>query len=595
MNNLKLIRKKDKGFTLVELILTLAVMAIISFVAFQSLNKNYEDNMAASSGQQIKDVGMAVNNYIVNHYDVLSKLQNATGSASDPGPRTCTTANSTCVITTITLSKEGLLPPSFNNKNVYGAGYEITLRRSGTTPYWNVTGLITTDKALTLGGRNGQPRYDLLGKAMLSAGPDSGMVRTSPNKLDGYKGTWSALSSDYSNIKTLGTLGFQAGYGSNSYSAFLRRDGTLPMTGDLNLGTKNIYGAANITASGKGTFGGEVQAGSWVHSKNGYGDTMSIGGDGAGDDYEIRISNPNRPITVYSASGPTKMRVTGTLTADQGLVSNNTLTVKNNGSFGGRIGTNGLSPDDLPNAWGGGVRTWDIFAGGTIAIKQNGQSNNNVWAFSANQYGDLAVSRNINASGNINSGGTTSGNYLKANSVAVAGQWCSDNGLISKDWSGAILSCVSNIWSKSSGVPAGTIAIWGTGAIPSGWLECNGQGFDRNRYPELARAYPGGAVPDFRGVFLRGLDRGAGRDSDPWRGVLSYQNDALQDHTHIAGTETAYHDNVPGSPTRNTPGGEEIRTYSDRTGNVNTAWGGARISNETRPKNNAVIYIIKAE
>lgn len=34
-------------------------------------------------------------------------------------------------------------------------------------------------------------------------------------------------------------------------------------------------------------------------AKNGYGDTLSIGGDGAGNDYEIRLST-DKPLTIYS-------------------------------------------------------------------------------------------------------------------------------------------------------------------------------------------------------------------------------------------------------------------------------------------------------
>jgi len=494
---------KQKGFTLVELILTLSVIASISFMAFQSLNKQYEDNMASASGQQIKDVGMAVNNYIVNHYDVLSKLQNATGAASDQGPRNCSSGTGICVITTETLAKEGLLPSSFNGKNVYGSGYQISLKRTGTSPYWNVTGLITTDTPLMLGSKNGVPRYDLLGVAMQKAGTDSGMSRNSAYQIDGYKGTWNAKANDYPNINKLGVLGFQAGYGSNSYSAFLRRDGTLPMTGDLNMGTKNIYGAANITASGKGTFGGEVEAGSWVHSRNGYGDTMSIGGDAAGNDYEIRISNPNRPITVYSASGTTKMTVTGTLTAGENLVSNDQLNVKNNGSFGGKIGTNGLNPNDLPSGWGGGIRTWDVFANGTLAIKQAGATNNNQLAFSANNAGEVRASGNITAGKELiahngygdsialggdnynndyelrlsdankkltiwspngrakvsTTGRMTTGEYVEIESISVAGQWCEKNGLISMDNTGGVLSCKANKWASIDQGPYSRIAV----------------------------------------------------------------------------------------------------------------------------------------
>ncbi|MDI3440252.1 shufflon system plasmid conjugative transfer pilus tip adhesin PilV [Erwinia sp. V90_4] len=200
----------------------------------------------------------------------------------------------------------------------------------------------------------------------------------------------------------------------------------------------------------------------------------------------------------------------------------------------------------------------------------------------------------INASGNITSANTVQAKYLYPTQTVTVGQSCSPSGMIGKDSTGNAISCVNGRWAKSSGVPVGTIAIWGSYNIPDGWLECNGQGFNTGVFTELAALYPSGKVPDFRGVFLRGLDRGVGRDVDAGRGLLSYQGDALQNHTHIAGTETAYSDSVPTTGTRNTPGGAEIRQYNNRTGDVNTSWGGARTSSETRPKNNAVLYIIKA-
>ncbi len=124
---------------------------------------------------------------------------------------------------------------------------------------------------------------------MQEAGIDSGMTRATPTVLEGFKGSWNNTSTEYSVINKQGLLSYQLGYGTYAYSVFLRRDGTLPMTGDLNMGTKNIYGAANITASGKGSFGGEVEAGSWIHARNGYGDLISIGGDSIDSDYEINL------------------------------------------------------------------------------------------------------------------------------------------------------------------------------------------------------------------------------------------------------------------------------------------------------------------
>ena len=66
----------------------------------------------------------------------------------------------------------------------------------------------------------------------------------------GYGGQWSENSGNYSNITDGGLLAYRVGYNSSMYSVYLRRDGTLPMTGDLNLGGKSIKNIQDITASG---------------------------------------------------------------------------------------------------------------------------------------------------------------------------------------------------------------------------------------------------------------------------------------------------------------------------------------------------------
>ncbi|EAM5644984.1 prepilin-type N-terminal cleavage/methylation domain-containing protein [Salmonella enterica] len=357
--------KKSQGFTLVELILTLTVIATISFLSFQTINKDFENKQAMVAGEQIRNIGTGVNNYIINHYDVLSKLENSSGGTQDPGPRICDTVKQICEISTQTLVNEGMLPPVFSNKNIYGSGYKVIISRKGSSPYWNISALITTDTALS---RSGGIRYDLLGKAMQTAGIDSGMTRTSSTKVDGYKGTWSATQTDYSNIDKQGLLAYIAGYGSNSYSAFLRRDGTLPMTGDLNMGTKNIYGAANITASGKGSFGGEVEAGSWIHARNGYGDLISIGGDSIDSDYEIKLGS-SKPLSIYSPTIPAADRQTTTV-----FKTNGQMEVGGNQLVAGKIGTNGLNPSDIPSGFAGGVRTVDVVANGTVGVIKSGST-----------------------------------------------------------------------------------------------------------------------------------------------------------------------------------------------------------------------------
>ncbi len=65
---------------------------------------------------------------------------------------------------------------------------------------------------------------------------------------------------------------------------------------------------------------------------------------------------------------------------------------------------------------------------------------------------------------------------------------------------------------------------------PTGWIIAMGQAFDTAAYPELAKVFTNGLLPDLRGVFLRGLD--LGRGFDVGRGLLSYQSDKLFEHSH---------------------------------------------------------------
>ncbi|MBP2849955.1 phage tail protein [Dickeya oryzae] len=62
---------------------------------------------------------------------------------------------------------------------------------------------------------------------------------------------------------------------------------------------------------------------------------------------------------------------------------------------------------------------------------------------------------------------------------------------------------------------------WPQATAPAGWLKCNGQSFDKSRYPRLAQVYPSGVLPDLRGEFIRGWDDGRGVDGVSDRQLLS--------------------------------------------------------------------------
>ncbi len=85
------------------------------------------------------------------------------------------------------------------------------------------------------------------------------------------------------------------------------------------------------------------------------------------------------------------------LTANNSLTMPGALNVTNNLSVTGniktnKIATNGLDPNNMPDTWTGGIRTFDLFGNGTIAA---GTDDGKTIKASMNKYGDGYFSGNI--------------------------------------------------------------------------------------------------------------------------------------------------------------------------------------------------------
>lgn len=408
--------KYKKGFSILELTLVLGVGSLITFMKFQDMKNEQETVMANAVGAQIKQLGEAVNRYISVRYDKLSTLSNATGTGTDPGPRTCN--SDSCEISYKTLINEGLLPVSYTGENLQKSSYKILLKRDGSSPNYVINGLVVTSTVWKDGTKI---RHDLLGKAMMSAGIDSGVTR-SATAASGYGGQWNEKSSDYNNITAEGLLAYRVGYDSSMYSVFLRRDGTLPMTGDLNMDGHNIKNLNNLTAtgdlittgnisgkdisaSGAITSGGNVTSGHWIVAKNGNGNYMKFGGDNNGD-FDV----------VFDSTVPTKL--VGFFPSDK-----STEFLFN---FRGNVGV--LTPD--------GTKTGVRLNGTTGIITASG---------------NIESSQNIKGATLESTGRATVGEFIQLNGKATVGATCSPYGLQGRTPEGAILSCVSGVWKSLKG------------------------------------------------------------------------------------------------------------------------------------------------
>lgn len=161
---------------------------------------------------------------------------------------------------------------------------------------------------------------------------------------------------------------------------------------------------------------------------------------------------------------------------------------------------------------------------------------------------------------------------------------------------------------KASGVPVGTVITWASANNPNEngtWLECNGQSC--TAYPELVRVLGFNTVPDYRGVFLRGLGSVTsthyGTVQHQSNGLGELQGDAIRD---IYGQFVV--DDLVGSGTYHNTSHNgvfkavAVARYDAKS--LDNTWTGFWLkfdaayvvptSNEDRPINRAVRYFIKA-
>lgn len=161
--------------------------------------------------------------------------------------------------------------------------------------------------------------------------------------------------------------------------------------------------------------------------------------------------------------------------------------------------------------------------------------------------------------------------------------------------------------------PTGVISAYAATSAPSGWLLCDGTPISRTTYARLfaiigvthgdgsknADGTPSGLsgthfnLPDYRGRFLRGVDSGAGNDTDAagrtamnvggntGNTVGTIQGDAFKSHNHTYSLDV-----TSGSTSFNNAVNGNASTF---TSNSTSSVGGT----ETRPKNASVNFIIK--
>jgi prepilin-type N-terminal cleavage/methylation domain-containing protein len=248
-------RKRNKGFTLIELMLVLGISSL-AFIGFVQMEQKRQEILAAeNSGNQLYEVGQALAQYItMNNSTLQTAIPLNTTTAAIP-LSVMQSSTGTTNIGGVPVNNKLLLPTTYINRlgfpTVSPVTYSIYLRNNAGT----IVGLIITDAGIV--DKTGAIRYDWAGTAMKKAGSNTGVTFGLSNQLNGLNGVWTLTSSDFPAINALGKLGYRVAYQGSYDNTYLRLDGMYPMIGNLNMGNYNIKNATDISYTG------------WLYGNNG--------------------------------------------------------------------------------------------------------------------------------------------------------------------------------------------------------------------------------------------------------------------------------------------------------------------------------------
>jgi type II secretory pathway pseudopilin PulG len=488
--------RRQSGFSLLEVMLAVTVAIALGSMQLSQIQRETEDAQARAVGEQLKTVGQALNTYIAMQYGYLVTGASVVGAgtADDPGPRTCTAVAGgfDCVINENhapgdpdALAALGLVPNSFSGQNAYGSQYEYFIQVRGTSPNWQVSGIVRTQSPYVVGG---VIRYDMIGTAMYAAGADSGAVRSDVATITGLNGVWNQAAGDYP-VGQLGQLVYRAGYGTSGYATYVRLDGTTPMSGDLHMGNHDIVNVGNFDAVG------DVQAARLI-TTDPRADALVLGSDPAQIANRTMIGNSGNRLSISNAGGVQMLDGAGNGTPLlAGDINVGSVTSSSTGVFAGALQAEGLSTTGGANihssgqitavgdftTTNGSFRTTDgsfittngnisaaagTISAGSLSITGAATIGNNL-TFNANGAGwfynsaantmtlgnnaNLTLNGTLTAGNEKSSGLVEAGTFLRLSSTAAAGGACTAQNFAATA-GGQLLQCVGGTYKVAGGI-----------------------------------------------------------------------------------------------------------------------------------------------
>tara|TARA_B100001105_G_scaffold81929_1_gene64969 strand:+ start:155 stop:1570 length:1416 start_codon:yes stop_codon:yes gene_type:complete len=236
---------RERGFTLIELMVVLAIVALIAVYQANKAKVDAENLQTTAAADNIKTLGLGLASYISNNTAALS------GAATTPvavatlqGAAACGTAP--CMTT------------SFGSPG-WAGGYTMLVRRLGASAPYQFEALACSNNGWVI---NGVTRGDLVGAAVQKIGGAGAMTYDATNgAYPNGSGTPLPIAA-YPAANATAKLCYYVSQSSTAMDLlYLRTDGTNQMNGALNMGGQAINNATSITASGLVNAGSVTAAG----------------------------------------------------------------------------------------------------------------------------------------------------------------------------------------------------------------------------------------------------------------------------------------------------------------------------------------------
>lgn len=402
-----------KGLTLAQVLVMTLVFLMFSTMKVGEIENRMIKEKSENAASQIKNIANATNSFISINYSKLIKLD-----ANGFNQMACVNADNTCTLTQKTLIQQNLLPNSNTNKNILDKDIKIVIKREGAPPNYKINGLVYFEKEKYSKSR-------LLDELILNdLGVESG-ISNKNGMIQSLGGFWKIPLANY-NIKTSEQIvAMKVGFDTSQYSVYLRRDGSLPMTGDLNLGAKNINNVANANASNNSTTN---------ITRAEKADIDDINSSALVNNGTLKLSGKN---TLSGKTDINKNYLTvNALSTFEKKVSFNDIvavdksaTFKDQVTFKNTINAEGVSAD---------MGNVNIANGFNVKGKKAGLEN----TLSVNNSGKVTQ---FDVGGNVKTA-NIDGSLFAATSTVKLGAVCNIKGSISKDEIGSVLMCESGKW-----------------------------------------------------------------------------------------------------------------------------------------------------